>query len=177
MFSERKEKEFLKKYPFLKDRDIDGSVNVPISMIPLEIPVGWHKLFFQMCDDIKPILEKEGYLENFFFLQVKEKYNRLTCYGSRYTPVAVKQLFGKYEHLARYVCVKCGKPATCETTGYLASYCDDCWKDEAGHESVECLKFKPYFVINSETEGCHCDEKHISFQSEWDRYLKTIEKE
>jgi hypothetical protein len=28
-----------------------------------------------------------------------------------------------------------------------------------------------YFIINSETEGVHCDEKHISFQDEWNRYL------
>ena len=42
----KQKKNLFKKYPFLKDRDIDRGVNVPISIIPLEIPVGWHKLFF-----------------------------------------------------------------------------------------------------------------------------------
>ena len=72
------------KYPFLRIRDIDGTAdtNVEFPMIHPEIPNGWYKLFFQMCDDIKAVLEKEGTVEEFYFLQVKEKYNQLRCYSN-----------------------------------------------------------------------------------------------
>ena len=82
-------------------------------------------------------------------------------------------ILAKYSQIAPYVCIHCGKPATYETTGYIASFCDSCWKDWARHEKVEPIKFKSYFVINSETEGVHCDEKRISFKAEWDRYLEN----
>ena len=78
------EKQIVAEYPFLRLRDIDGSIDTEskFPMMGLEIPDGWYKLFFQMCSDIKPILEKEGVLDDFYFLQVKEKFNTLRCYHS-----------------------------------------------------------------------------------------------
>ena len=63
------EKQIVAKYPFLRARNIDGTVDMEAKfpMISLEIPNGWFKLFFQMCDDIKPLLEEEGVLNDFYF--------------------------------------------------------------------------------------------------------------
>ena len=113
---------------------------------------------------------EENLLDKFYFLQVKEKFNKLCCYTQN-SSVKIDQIISKYEHMAQYVCVVCGRPATYETRSYIASFCDYCWKDQARHDLGEWIKFKPYFTINSETEGVHCDEKHISFQDEWNQYL------
>lgn len=164
------EKAWIAKYPFLRHRNLDGSIDTEsdFPMIGLEIPNGWYELFFQMCDDIKPLVS-----EDFYFLQVKEKYNRLVCYPANSNPI-VDMILAKYSHIASYVCIHCGKPATYETRDYIASFCDSCWKDWSRHDIGEWIKFKPYFTINSETEGVHCDEKCISFKEEWERYLEKI---
>ena len=66
----QEEKLIVEKYPFLHIRDIDGGIDTEskFPMMSLEIPDGWNKLFFQLCDDIKPILEKEGMLYDFYFI-------------------------------------------------------------------------------------------------------------
>lgn len=165
------------EYPFLFPRDIDGTIDEDFEYeyLGLEIPSGWYKLFLQMCSDIKPILKKENLMDGFYFIQVKEKYNRLTCYYTNNTPLAVKEIITKYEHMARYICSHCGKPATYETDDYILSFCDDCWKDYVRHLSVKQIEFKPYFTVNTATEGVHFDEKLISFEDEWNRYLKGFE--
>lgn len=167
------EKEIVAKYPFLRLRDIDGTVDTECKfpMMCLEIPDGWYKLFFQMCDDIKPILEEEGLLEDFYFIQVKEKYNRLRCYSNGKASYKVEDIIGKYEEMAYYICTNCGKPATVETQSYFASFCDDCWKGIFKNEKVEQIQFKNYFIVNTFTAGTHCDEKYISFKDEWERYI------
>ena len=167
------EKQIVAEYPFLRLRDIDGSINTKsrFPMMPLEIPDGWYKLFFQMCSDIKPILEKEGVLDDFYFLQVKEKMNFLRCYSNGAASQEVEDIIGKYETMAYYVCTHCGKPATCMTTGYIASFCDNCCKDFVRRQKVEKIEFKPYFKIMGFSKGGHY-EKTISFEEEWNRYLK-----
>ena len=47
------EKEIVEKYPFLRARNIDGTIDTSshFPMMGLEIPNGWYQLFFQMCDE------------------------------------------------------------------------------------------------------------------------------
>ena len=121
------EKQIVAKYPFLRLRNIDGTIDTEseFPMIGLDIPQGWNKLFFQMCSDLKPVLEREGNLQTFYFIQVKEKYNTLRCYHSGCSQ-EIQNILDKYEQMAYYVCTVCGKPAICETQGYFASLCDNC---------------------------------------------------
>lgn len=167
-------KKLVERYPYLLPR------NVWTDKIPedydytyikyLEIPAGWERLFFQMCEDIRQPLIDASCLDEFRFTQVKEKCNTLRCYHSD-APKEVDDIILKYEAMSYYVCTQCGKPATCMTTGYLASFCDDCWKDFVRHEKIEWIKFKPYFKISGYKKGEHY-EKIISFEDEWNRYLK-----
>lgn len=170
------ERIILKKYPFLRCRKLDGSIDTTAKfpIMYLEIPKGWYRLFFQMCDDIKPILEAANALDSFYFVQVKEKYNQLRCYCRGDYPQKVDEIIAKYENLARYVCTKCGKPAAYETDNYIASFCVDCLEEGT---FANKLDFKSYFVVNSFTESTHVDEKKISYQDEWLRYLQASVKE
>ena len=156
------EKELVAKYPFLRARALDG-----FPMIGLELPNGWYNLFYQMCDDIKDFVPKD-----FYFVQVKEKYNFMRCYTANSTQ-EIDDIINKYEHMAPYICTICGKPATFETSGYIASFCNDCWKDHMRHQKGDFIKFQPYFIVSSITEGTHFDKKKISFEEEWNRYLKS----
>ena len=161
------------EYPFLIPRDIDGSIDEEFEYmyLNLEIPVGWAKLFFQMCSDIKPLLEKEGVMDDFYFLQVKEKFNTLRCYSNGAASQEVEDIIAKYEHMAYYICCECGKPAIYETQGYWLSYCEDCWINLVSNQQIELIEFKPEFKICGFAKG-ECYEKIISFEDEWNRYLK-----
>ena len=167
------EKQIITEYPFLRVRDIDGSIDTKskFPMMGLEIPDGWYKLFFKMCSDIKPILEKEGAIDNFYFLQVKEKYNELVCYSNGATSFDVEQILQKYRYLSRFVCTKCGKPATYEATGYLESFCEDCWKDIKRHQNVNRLEFIPTYEVVGFKNG-KSYSRTVNVEDEWNRYVK-----
>ena len=161
------------EYPFLIPRDIDGNrdEDFDYTYLNLEIPVGWTMLFFQMCSDIKPLLEKEGVIDDFYFLQVKEKYNELVCYSNGAASQEVEQILQKYKYLSRYVCTECGKPAIYETKGYLASYCEDCWKDFARYEGINILKFMSTYKVVGFKNGKGYS-RTVDVEDEWNRYLK-----
>lgn len=161
------------EYPFLFPRNIDGGRDgeFEYEYLNLEIPIGWHKLFFQMCSDIKPILEKEGVLNDFYFLQVKEKYNELVCYSNGAASWGVEQILQKYRYFSRFVCTKCGKPATYETTGYLASFCEDCWKDIKRHQNVNRLEFISTYEVVGFKDG-KSYSRTVDVTDEWNRYVK-----
>ena len=163
------------EYPFLIQRDIDGNRDEEFNYeyLDLEIPTGWKRLFFQMCADIKPLLEKEGVLDDFYFLQVKEKFNMLRCYSNGVASQEVEDIIAKYEMMAYYVCTNCGKPATYETQGYFASYCGECCKNFIKPPKMKPIEFEPEFKISGFSKGKHY-EKTISFENEWNRYLKGL---
>lgn len=168
------EKILVKEYPFLRARNIDGTLsNSKFPMIELEIPKGWEELFFQMCADIKLILQKYNMLDKFYFRQVKEKYNSLRCYGS-FSLEEIDLILQKYEVISTYICTNCGAPATIETKNYIASFCGGCWKDNFRNEKVESINFKDYyrFVRYNKKEEKKIDVE-ISFKEEWERYLKN----
>ena len=169
------EKAIVEKYPFLHIRDIDGTLDIHtrFPLVGLEIPDGWYKVFFQMCDDIMPLLEEEGVMDKFYFIQVKEKYNNLVCYSNGAASQRVEDIISKYEEMAYYICTQCGKPATCMTTGYWASLCDDCWKDNLRYIEVKQIDFLPEYNVTEFSNGKRV-EKTISFEDEWNRYLKGL---
>lgn len=169
-------KALVERYPYLLPRNV-WTDKVPDDydytyIKGLEIPKGWYKLFFQLCEDIRQPLIDAGYLEKFRFSQIKEKYNRLECYNFG-APEKVQEIIDKYSVMAGYVCVECGKPATCETQGYFASFCDDCWKDYVRHQRIEWIKFKPFYEVTVFANG-ERQKKKVYFDDEWRRYLKSI---
>jgi len=177
---QKRNKQLVERYPFLLPR------NVWTDKIPEnydyhyirgigELPEGWEKLFLQMCEDIRQPLIDADYLDKFRFTQIKEKYNRMECYNNG-APEKVHKILDKYSMMAGYICTVCGKPATFETEGYIASYCDECFKDKARHYPGEWIKFNPSYIVHGYANG-KSYRKIISFKREWNRYIKSLESE
>jgi hypothetical protein len=168
------EKQILEKYPFLAERTLDGEIDTEAEfpMICLEIPNGWYRLFYQMCDDIKPILEREGLMDKFYFAQVKEKFNQLRCYANIDVP-EVDEIIAKYEFLATNVCVRCGAPAEYETTGYIASICGDCRNGYFQAQKCNDLEIQTSYISSffANKKSLKLIDVEISFEEEWQRYL------
>ena len=171
-------KDLIEKYPYLMPRNVwtdkipDGFDYSYIRGIG-ELPPGWNKLFLQMCEDIRQPLKEAGYIEKFRFTQIKEKWGRMRCYHVGAT-VKVNDIIAKYENMSHYICSRCGKPANYKTLCYVETLCEECWKDIGRHEAVESIEFKPSFIMSGFNEDTHYYEKKISFEKEWERYLKNI---
>ena len=155
------------EYPFLIPED----ENYDYDYLDLEIPDGWRKLFFQMCGDIKSLLEKEDLIDKFRFVQVKEKFGEMVCYTNEYSNKEIEDIIAKYQYISSRICSHCGKPAIYTTIGYILPFCSDCWKE---HIPVEQVDFKPEFRIFKYNKNKDSYEKvTVSCKEEWERYVKS----
>ena len=137
-----KNKELVEKYPFLSwygNPLFKGYTEEDISYQYTwedELPEGWKKAFCpQMWDELKAILEKANYVNDFRFCQIKEKYGTLRLYHSGAPESIYDELEAwecKYEDLSEQICINCGKPAKYMTTGWISFFCEDCIKDYNG---------------------------------------------
>lgn len=169
------EKEIVEKYPFLRTRNIDGTIDTSsrFPMMGLEIPNGWYQLFFQMCDDLKLVLEKEGMLNDFYFVQVKEKFNELRCYSGHWETYEIQDILRKYEYLSRFVCTVCGLPAEYETQRYIASYCDKCLGKIKRIDRIAPINFVNTFETVRYSKDGNITTIH-DISEEWKRYKESL---
>ena len=92
-------------------------------------PRGWAKLCEDLCAELKPLLEKVGYVDKYRLCQVKEKYGGLRWYEWDVPAAIDKEYFAlirKYEDLSYKTCCICGAPATKMSTGWISPFCDKC---------------------------------------------------
>ena len=95
------------------------------------MPTGWRKAFGeQMCEEIRQALIEDDDLDRWRIVQLKEKYGSLRLYDNGYKPGSrVPEIIDKYSRMSERICVRCGKPATRITTGWICPYCDECCLD------------------------------------------------
>ena len=124
----QEERAIVEKYPFLHIRDIDGNIDTrsKFPMILLEIPDGWRRLFFSLCNEIRPILKKEGKLNDFYFTRVKEKYGYLRCYYRGDAPKEVEDIIHQYKSAAHYFCIYCGNVTILRPDGKREPFYKEC---------------------------------------------------
>ena len=100
---------------------------------------GWREAFgMNFCKDLrKALIRTGGYklLFGFRILQIKEKYGRLEVYCIGYND-EINKVISKYSKLSEKTCIRCGKPATWISKGWISPYCDDCVPDKIN--AVKC---------------------------------------
>ena len=98
-----------------------------------EIPAGWRKAFCpQMWDELKEILEKHNYLDEFRFVQIKEKWGTLRIYDTGAPEEVYNEIEdweAKYEELSEKICIHCGKPAKYMSLGWICPWCEECVRE------------------------------------------------
>lgn len=175
-------KKLIEEFPFLQPRnvwtdkiseDYDYSYVLGVD----DLPIGWERIFLQMCADLKKQLIKDNYLDKFRFTQIKEKYNTMRLYNNGCSKEA-HRILDKYEYISRYVCTVCGGIATHETQGYLASFCDKCSRGWCALERMEPIEVKKtYYRTIQYTAGGEKFYNKVSFKREWNRYLKGLKED
>lgn len=171
-------KALIEEYPYLQPRRMtDGQISPDYDyqfiVGEYDLPEGWLDLFLLMCVDIKAPLEKAGLLNEFRFLQVKEKYGGLRAYNTAGND-EVYNIIDKYEFLSQQVCTTCGKPAVAMTRGWIYPFCEEHIKDFTDRgENVDLVEIQTSYIRKIYSNGEHTETK-IDCSDEWNRYLKHI---
>ena len=98
---------------------------------------GWKKAFGkQYLKELKEAAIKDGYLKDLRIMQLKEKWGRNQLYVNMYGDNVLK-VIDKYEDLSWDTCIKCGKPATHTSIGWISPYCAECAKTVGGYGCAE----------------------------------------
>jgi hypothetical protein len=177
-FGRQQRKSLIEEYPYLQPRkamtgEVHPDYDYDFIVGEYDLPKGWLDLFLQMCEDIKVPLEKAGLLNDFRFLQVKEKFGQLRAYNTGGTE-EVYDIISKYEFLSEQVCCMCGKPATAMTRGWICPFCEEHTKNfTIRGEIVDPIEIKTE-VIRKRYHNGTSTETIINCKDEWTRYLKRI---
>ena len=136
-----KNKKLCKRYPFLIPRNRwtgkiawvkrgkckDWHWHQRYAYTELDLmPDGWRKVFGeQMCEEIRKVLIKVDYLYDYRIADIKSKWAELRWYSFG-APKEVYEIIHKYTELSRCTCIRCGRPATKLSCGWIDPYCDKC---------------------------------------------------
>ena len=121
----------IEQYPFLKVKNPGYSCTWTNSWLD-ELEPGWKAAFgLDFCKELAEAIKKDNCEDKFEFLQIKEKFAELRVYYSGGGP-EVRKVIAKYEELSRYICGRCGQPATKITRGWYYPLCDACIQDVQG---------------------------------------------
>lgn len=119
----------IKEYPFLQPRNvwtdkIDDEYDYSYTLAD-DCPEGWREIFLKMCADIKPMLVDAGFLDDFRFSQIKEKFGTLRAYCFM-APRNVLERINQAEHESAHTCIHCGRQARFITKGWIYPFCEKC---------------------------------------------------
>lgn len=127
-------KELVKEYPFLLPHNwmtgrVPDAYDYEYTELDM-IPIGWRKAFgLQMIQDLKELLIKADFLEEYQVQDIKEKYGTIRWYDNFHAPEfddLYDEWINKYEDLSEITCIECGEPAILRTTGWISPYCGRC---------------------------------------------------
>ena len=170
--TQRQNKILCDKYPFLKKYDWLGNFVGYESTWQDALPEGWKKAMCpQMWEDLKNILVKANYLNEFRFHHIR---NKLGLLSFGYTGIGVgtneKRLMAwerKYSEMSEYTCVECGDEVDYLDATWGELVCAKCAKERLKqepetkfvkirdlHRYIEAPdKNKPQFYTTLDAEG------------------------
>lgn len=119
-------------YPFLKIQyfsDLGSDIEYSRTWSD-EVAAGWLSAFGEeMWDDLKELLQKENYLNQFVFIHIKENFGVLKFYYES-VPIELKENLiaweNKYEAKCMLYCQQCGEPTHYITTNFANYLCETC---------------------------------------------------
>ena len=131
-FIKQKNKELCERFPILLPHNrFTGKIPDDYDYAYTELdamPEGWLKAFgLDMIKEIQEYLNTlpEHARDSIAIVDIKEKFGYLHVYLTGYNK-ALREIISKYEQKSKFICIKCGKPATKISTGWICPWCDDC---------------------------------------------------
>lgn len=155
-----------------------------------DVPNGWKRAFGKiMLEEYREVLIRNHYLNDFQWMEVKEKYGTLRLYSNG-APREVLKLESKYDYISGFFCISCGRiNSPVLTDGWVEPLCEDCYnkrivKQRRWHEK-NCkgtFTYTPYKDLNKEEQNiemfaiykCYSNEQG-NYEEKRD-YSQTIKK-
>ena len=110
---------------------------IPIYIEWDAVEPGWNKAFGkQYLKDLKKQLKKDKMLYSWRITDIKEKFGCFNLYCN-YGSEELYNIISKYESLSWDTCIKCGKPATHTSKGWISPYCEDCVNKDDKYKYIE----------------------------------------
>ena len=110
---------------------------------------GWNKAFGkQYLKDLKKQLKKDKMLYSWRIMDIKEKWGFFNLYCN-YGSEELYNIISKYESLSWDTCIKCGKPATHTSKGWISPYCEECVNKDDKYKYIERGSKEEYEYENS----------------------------
>ena len=159
-------KELIDKYPFL-----DPGIEYDITWLD-DMDPGWRYTFgLDFCDELLDALNDDDYLDEFEFLQIKEKFGALCIYynGHPKGKYRTRDTIAKYEELSKYICGHCGRPARYITKGWIYPLCERC----IGKVNTGYLPIEKYYGFDSYDDILR-EIDNIKNNFQYDKYWKRI---
>ena len=98
---------------------------------------GWNKAFGkQYLKDLKKQFKKDNMLYSWRIMDIKEKWGHFNLYCN-YGSEELYNIISKYESLSWNTCIKCGKPATYTSKGWISPYCEECVNKDDKYKYIE----------------------------------------
>ena len=117
---------FYKVVKWFDEKILDRILFLPTYTEWDAVEPGWNKAFGkQYLKELKTQLKKDKMLYKWRITQIKEKWGRWVLYCN-YGSHDLYKIIHKYEDISWNTCIKCGKPATYTSRGWIAPYCHDC---------------------------------------------------
>ena len=114
-----------------------------------------------MWDELKAILEKANYVDQFRFVQIKEKWGALNMYYNGVPEEIFNEVNSweeKYFKLSEKTCIDCGAPATYMSTGWISFICKECAQNRA-RKSLEHYGGYDHYVKMENIEEFYNDRE------------------
>ena len=184
-------KKLVKRYPWIAIVDWHRNKVKDYSYTMYDfVPIGWKRAFGKiMLEEYREVLIRNHYLNDFQWIEVKEKYGTLRLYSNG-APLEVLKLESKYDYISGFFCLSCGRiNSPVLTDGWVEPLCEDCYnkrivKQRRWHEK-NCkgtFTYTPYKDLNKEEQNiemfaiykCYSTEQG-SYEEKRD-YSQTINK-
>lgn len=142
----------IEEFPFLLPRNRwTGEVHKDYDYSYTELgdlDYGWAKAFgYELICELRDSLKKANYLDKYRITQIKEKYGTLRWYDCG-APKEVFDVIRKYIKFSSKVCIRCGKPATHITSGWINYMCKECIEEC----NLNALTIEEYAILYEEDE-------------------------
>lgn len=124
------------KYPILLSPEDEEKTEYLSTQLD-SIPEGWRNNFGeQLLADLQSKADSLGLTEDFYIVQMKEKYGSLRVYVSQYNS-EIEEIISHYEHKSVRVCASCGRELDTVNLQFGVPYCFDCAKKITGRKHTD----------------------------------------
>ena len=135
------------------------------------VPEGWKVLIPCLLEDLEmACIADNTDINDIKISDVKEKYGELRIYAT--CSDTCQKILDIYQFISSMFCINCGHPHIAMTKGWIAPFCNDCWKESWGEWVEETQDFNYRYTTY---DGNETKEIVVDTKPYYERVLKYVD--